>query len=89
MDLGYRVWYPHGFVYCPDCRKPLRHKLEYKINADGKTVFEGSVCNPRAYSAENSEDPKKAEWTCECGTVNNGLFCSQCGKKHTEGGENT
>ena len=30
-DLGYRVWYPHGFVYCPHCRKPLRHRLEYKV----------------------------------------------------------
>lgn len=24
-DLGYRPWYPHGFVYCPHCKKPLRH----------------------------------------------------------------
>lgn len=24
-DLGYRPWYPHGFVYCPKCGKPLRH----------------------------------------------------------------
>ena len=24
-DLGYRLWYPHGFVYCPKCQKPLRH----------------------------------------------------------------
>ena len=29
-DLGYRPWYPHGFVYCPNCKKPLRHKKEYK-----------------------------------------------------------
>lgn len=24
-NLGYRKWYPHGFVYCPMCRRPLRH----------------------------------------------------------------
>lgn len=28
-DLGYRPWYPHGFVYCPHCKKPLRHHEEY------------------------------------------------------------
>ena len=30
-DLGHRSWYPHGFVYCPRCQKPLRHKIEYEI----------------------------------------------------------
>ncbi len=30
-DLGYRAWYPHGFVYCPRCRRPLRHRLEYRV----------------------------------------------------------
>lgn len=24
-DIGFRLWYPHGFVYCPKCNKPLRH----------------------------------------------------------------
>ena len=24
-NLGYRSWYQHGFVYCPFCRRPLRH----------------------------------------------------------------
>lgn len=33
-DLGHRVWYPHGFVYCPRCHRPLRHKLEYEVTAD-------------------------------------------------------
>ncbi len=30
-DLGYRAWYPSGFVYCPSCKKPIRHKLEYEV----------------------------------------------------------
>lgn len=30
-DLGYRAWYPHGFVYCPQCQKPNRHRKEYKV----------------------------------------------------------
>ena len=24
-NMGYRTWYKHGFVYCPFCKKPLRH----------------------------------------------------------------
>jgi hypothetical protein len=27
-DIGYRPWYPKGFVYCPKCGKPLRHHPE-------------------------------------------------------------
>ena len=23
--LGYRKWYPNGFVYCPGCKRPCRH----------------------------------------------------------------
>jgi len=30
-DLGYRPWYAHGFVYCPHCGRPLRHKGNKKI----------------------------------------------------------
>ena len=31
FDLGHRTWYPHGFVYCPRCQKPLRHKIENEV----------------------------------------------------------
>ncbi|MBQ9899522.1 MAG: hypothetical protein IJM36_00170 [Acholeplasmatales bacterium] len=30
-DIGFRLWYPHGFVYCPKCQKPLRHNPEKYI----------------------------------------------------------
>jgi hypothetical protein len=30
-NLGYRAWYPSGFVYCPKCKRPLRHRLEYEV----------------------------------------------------------
>ena len=33
-DLGFRPWYRHGFVYCPECQKPLRHSEDYKISYD-------------------------------------------------------
>lgn len=35
-DLGHRAWYPHGFVYCPRCRKPLRHNNQYMVNMQGQ-----------------------------------------------------
>ena len=27
-DLGFRPWFPNGFVYCPTCKKPVRHTCE-------------------------------------------------------------
>ena len=33
-DIGYRLWYPHGFVYCPRCNKPLRHNPELNMIND-------------------------------------------------------
>ena len=31
---------------------------------------------------ENREEPKDGEWRCsECGTVNSGNFCEECGQK--------
>ena len=29
-DLGYRLWFPKGFIYCPKCKHPIRHRLENK-----------------------------------------------------------
>lgn len=75
-DLGYRPWYPHGFVYCPQCNKPLRHKLEYRINPDGKTCMEGSSYTPMR---DPSSTPHE-KWVCSCGTENDGNFCTVCGK---------
>ena len=30
-DLGHRAWYPHGFIYCPRCNRPIRHQLEFEV----------------------------------------------------------
>lgn len=45
-NLGYRKWYQHGFVYCPMCRKPLRHstdlliqECDIHINPDGSYSY--------------------------------------------------
>ena len=37
--LGFRPWYPDGFIYCPTCEKPLRHRESYSLDANpGKEV---------------------------------------------------
>jgi len=45
-NLGYRKWYQHGFVYCPMCKKPLRHSIDLllrecdiHINPDGSFSY--------------------------------------------------
>ena len=30
-NLGFRAWYPNGFVYCPKCKKPIRHHVENEV----------------------------------------------------------
>ncbi len=67
--LDFRPWYPDGFVYCPNCQKPLRHSERYAINAPAPIV-EG-VSSPTAM------------FCSQCGAKFNETdrFCSQCGAK--------
>lgn len=44
-DLGHRAWYPHGFVYCPRCKKPLRHRLENEV------ITNPTYAQPGAYQS--------------------------------------
>ncbi|MFA6619658.1 MAG: hypothetical protein WCS90_00790 [Bacilli bacterium] len=39
-DLGYRPWYPKGFVYCPKCGKPLRHNPQRNVYPNPNDVVE-------------------------------------------------
>ena len=38
-QLDYRPWYTNGFIYCPRCRKPLRHNEIFAVHPDGSPVF--------------------------------------------------
>ena len=71
-NLDFRPWYPDGFVYCPNCRGPLRHNELYAIKEDGTPVYPPTAAAPGAA-------------TCpQCGkAVNLGVdrFCSGCGHK--------
>ena len=46
-SLGFRPWFPDGFVYCPTCQKPLRHNEIYAIDKpQPKTIDLSHLNNP-------------------------------------------
>ena len=49
----------------------------------GGFMATASETNRRQMEAEKSA-PKAGEWTCSCGNVNSGKFCSECGSKKPE-----
>lgn len=38
-QLDFRPWFPNGFIYCPRCRKPLRHSEIFAVHPDGTPVY--------------------------------------------------
>lgn len=72
--LDFRPWYADGFVYCPKCNKPLRHRETFAINA--APVATAPVAVPAASDA-------KPLFCSQCGNRfgEADRFCSQCGNK--------
>ena len=72
--LDFRPWYADGFVYCPNCEKPLRHNERYAINPEtGEYLSSASV-------AGGSKQP-----SAQGGTGTLAKFCSECGRKFEDG----
>ena len=69
--LDYRPWFADGFVYCPTCKKPLRHNENYAINTQTTTA------------QPNNSSTEQPQFCSQCGNKfnENDLFCSQCGNK--------
>lgn len=67
--LDFRPWYADGFIYCPNCHKPLRHRETFAINTPVSVDM-------TAESAEQAFCP-------QCGNKFGAgdRFCSQCGTK--------
>ena len=84
--LGFRSWYPNGFVYCPACRKPLRHNEIFAVNPDGSRVFKTQaeadasvrIGYYRSVGIYN-DAPETGQ-----GAVNT-AYCSNCGKPYAAG----
>ena len=53
------------------------------MNGAGGFMASTSETNRRQMEAEKAA-PKAGEWTCSCGNVNSGKFCSECGAKKPE-----
>ena len=51
------------------------------MGAAGGFMKEGSESNNSMMAKNNTPAPQGDSWRCECGNVNNGRFCSQCGKE--------
>lgn len=75
--LGFRPWFADGFVYCPTCNKPLRHREEYAINRP--TAVDLTAPAPAAPQVPASAAP----FCSNCGRAfqEGENFCPQCGTK--------
>lgn len=45
-NLGFRAWFPDGFVYCATCRRPVRHNENNAIKEDGTPYFPFPIRTP-------------------------------------------
>ena len=79
--LDFRPWFADGFVYCPTCRKPLRHNEIYAINRPQNAPFVVDMTQP-PFAPGYSQQPQ-AVFCTQCGTrfEENAHFCSECGAK--------
>ena len=53
------------------------------MNGAGGFMASATETNRRQIELEKTT-PKSGEWTCSCGNVNAGKFCSECGSKKPE-----
>ncbi|MBQ3574077.1 MAG: hypothetical protein IJA26_00270 [Clostridia bacterium] len=92
---GFRPWYPDGFVYCPTCKKPLRHNENYAIDADPAPLPEFAPQPPAAPASFTETPAPRVEFapqppmapsaSTETNSIESIAFCSQCGKAFREG----
>ena len=69
-SLDFRPWFADGFIYCPTCKKPLRHKEEYAIDKKEDVVV-----------VKDLTTPEVEKYCSQCGhkVKSTDNFCSNCG----------
>ena len=81
-SLDFRPWFADGFVYCPHCKRPVRHSEHYAIDADGNYI---NPLPPKAQPAVSSQPAVRPDvfFCSKCGKQLNigDKFCSGCGVK--------
>ena len=97
-QLDYRSWYPNGFVYCPRCRKPLRHSEIYAVHPDGTRVYNNQLEADQAIRAGyfnatginlppqgyqgQPQEPQPQPAPQQSAGVS---FCPDCGRQYNKG----
>ncbi len=71
-SLDFRPWFADGFVYCPKCKRPVRHSEHYAIDADGNYI------NPMP---EKPEAPVQPSAPVQVASNAGAGFCTNCGKQ--------
>ena len=76
--LDFRPWYADGFIYCPTCRTPLRHREEYAINRPDAVDMTMETA-----AEEETQSADAAVFCSGCGRAfqEGENFCPTCGKK--------
>ncbi len=71
--LDFRPWYADGFIYCPNCQKPLRHNEKYAMGSQTVSPENSSFTSP----------DMKVEVCSQCGKslCESDNFCPNCGTK--------
>ncbi len=69
-SLDFRPWFADGFVYCPGCKRPVRHSEHYAIDADGNYI------NPL---------PEKPAAPAQPAATTGAGYCTNCGKQFNVG----
>jgi len=95
-QLDFRPWYTNGFIYCPRCRKPLRHSEIYAVRPDGTQVYANQAEADAAirigyYDALGiSPPPENVASAAPAGAQTpavdpNFAFCPDCGARYERG----
>lgn len=85
--LGFRAWFPDGFVYCERCRKPLRHSEQYAVGAPAPQQLpqQTDVVMPQPSEPISAGQTPGVRFCSNCGQQcrTQDRFCSSCGNMLT------
>lgn len=85
--LDFRPWYADGFIYCPTCKKPLRHRETYAITQPEKqNEVDLTRTVDSAVPAATTENPTAPAAAPVKSAAPDSLpaFCTKCGHKFLE-----